>query len=395
MNPIPRSRCTHSIFAAAILLAIAAPQPVTNAVDFTGLVPIIDMAVNETYEGYPPGLYPQRLNYLTGAALAERLHSVMQIQPLDGSGAPAGAPDGRIVLLSIGMSNTSIESNAFSDALQGYAPLNPAVLFVNGAVGGQAAEDIADPNAPYWNMVDQRLANAGVTADQVQAIWLKQATRGPNGDVVAETEELRDLLEIIVQILRDRFDNLRMVYASSRIYAGYATTALNPEPFAYASGFAVQSLIGDQIRRTDPGVRPGPNGVAPLIQWGPYTWADGIVPRSDGLTWVETDFRADGTHPSADGAAKVADQMVEHFSNDWTARLWFVRPPLQTLVGDLNGDFTVSVGDIGPFVLALTDPTGYEAQFPGVNYQYNADLNDDGILSVGDIGEFVSLLTNF
>lgn len=60
--------------------------------------------------------------------------------------------------------------------------------------------------------------------------------------------------------------------------------------------------------------------------------------------------------------------------------------------GDLNCDDSVSVGDIGGFVLILTNPAAYEAQFPNCN-PANADINGDNLISVGDIGPFVQLLT--
>lgn len=61
-------------------------------------------------------------------------------------------------------------------------------------------------------------------------------------------------------------------------------------------------------------------------------------------------------------------------------------------IGDLNCDGVASVGDIGAFVLALTNPSGYAAQFPNCT-DLNGDVNQDGTLSVGDIGAFVALLT--
>jgi hypothetical protein len=62
------------------------------------------------------------------------------------------------------------------------------------------------------------------------------------------------------------------------------------------------------------------------------------------------------------------------------------------LAGDLNCDGVVSVTDIGPFVLALTAPEAYDAQFPDCD-ALAGDTNNDGILSVTDIGGFVALLT--
>jgi 6-phosphogluconolactonase (cycloisomerase 2 family) len=62
------------------------------------------------------------------------------------------------------------------------------------------------------------------------------------------------------------------------------------------------------------------------------------------------------------------------------------------LLGDLNCDGVLSVSDIGPFVLALTDPAGYAAEFPNCDVNL-ADMNGDGIISVSDIGPFVAVLT--
>ncbi len=66
--------------------------------------------------------------------------------------------------------------------------------------------------------------------------------------------------------------------------------------------------------------------------------------------------------------------------------------PQPILVGDANCDGIVSVGDISPFVLALTDPTGYVTLYPDCDL-LSADTNADGVVSVGDIAGFVSLLT--
>ncbi|MDX2199909.1 MAG: dockerin type I repeat-containing protein [Phycisphaerae bacterium] len=63
-----------------------------------------------------------------------------------------------------------------------------------------------------------------------------------------------------------------------------------------------------------------------------------------------------------------------------------------TIIGDINGDGGVTVGDIGGFVLALTDPAAYAVAFPDGDLEA-ADINDDGVISVGDISGFVQLLT--
>ncbi|MGE3182449.1 MAG: hypothetical protein AB7N71_12525 [Phycisphaerae bacterium] len=62
------------------------------------------------------------------------------------------------------------------------------------------------------------------------------------------------------------------------------------------------------------------------------------------------------------------------------------------LIGDVNCDGLISVSDIAPFVLALTDANGYASQFPACDIA-SADINGDSLITVGDIGPFVSLLT--
>lgn len=71
----------------------------------------------------------------------------------------------------------------------------------------------------------------------------------------------------------------------------------------------------------------------------------------------------------------------------------FLLTPAQTLPGDLNCDGVVTVSDIGPFVLALTNPASYATQFPNCNI-LTGDMNGDGQVTVGDIGLFVQAVTS-
>lgn len=59
--------------------------------------------------------------------------------------------------------------------------------------------------------------------------------------------------------------------------------------------------------------------------------------------------------------------------------------------GDLNCDGAVNTFDIDPFVLALTDPGAYEAQYPTCTVA-RADCDLDGVVDVFDIDPFVSFL---
>ena len=281
----------------------------------TGYPPLTDMG-SGTYQGYTGGLYPFGANYppldykWMGRAHASR------VVPLDASGQPDPA-NGRLVLLSIGMSNTTQEFSQFKTQADQDPRKNPKLTIVDGAVGGQDATTIRNPNASYWITVTQRLSNAGVTPNQVQVIWLKEAIAGENRPFPNDALGLMDALRDIVGILEARFPNLQIVYLSSRIYAGYASTTLNPEPYAYQSGFAVKWLIEE---------RSLGDGSGAWLAWGPYLWADGLKGRDDGLIWQCADLQQDGTHPSTSGRAKVANLLLAFFKTDESATPWFLAP---------------------------------------------------------------------
>ena len=44
---------------------------------------------------------------------------------------------------------------------------------------------------------------------------------------------------------------------------------------------------------------------SPWIAWGPYLWADGTTPRSDGLFYECSDLDDDGIHPGEGVTQKV------------------------------------------------------------------------------------------
>jgi hypothetical protein len=62
--------------------------------------------------------------------------------------------------------------------------------------------------------------------------------------------------------------------------------------------------------------------------------------------------------------------------------------------GDLNCDGRVDFGDINPFVLALSDPSAWQAAYPGCELLYG-DISGDQELDFGDINPFVALLTGW
>jgi len=181
-------------------------------------------------------------------------------------------------------------------------------------------------NGRPWTVAEERIAAAKVTPEQVQVAWIKLANKGPRGDLNEHGKKLEQDTLRVIQNAKVRFPNLRIAYLSSRIYGGYATSNLNPEPYAYESAFPVRWLIQSQIKGdVELNFRPDKGTVrAPLLLWGPYLWADGMTPRADDqLIYKREDLAADGTHPSEAGREKVAQLMLKFFKTDPLAKTWF------------------------------------------------------------------------
>jgi hypothetical protein len=288
-----------------------------------------------TYKGQSGGLYGDGKNEPPARHLAAAQNAAKQIQPLNAEGKPDAK--GKVGLISIGMSNTTQEFSTFVRLANADPGKNESLVIVDGAQGGRDSrmwlfagekDDRGQPSP--WTVLQERLRAAGVSPAQVQVLWIKQAYAGPSylGEFPAHAQKLEEHLELIVQHARKLFPNLRIAYLSSRIYAGYANTALNPEPFAFEGAFSVRWAIEKQVKGdASLNFDPAKGEVkAPVLLWGPYLWTNGTEGRSiDDLKWAREDVANDGTHPSPSGQKKVADLLLRHFKTDPTAKNWFLK----------------------------------------------------------------------
>ena len=128
-----------------------------------------------------------------------------------------------------------------------------------------------DPALPNYDRIrDQVLAPIDLTEAQVTAAWLKVANPQPTvplPDANADAFRLVEQMGDTVRALKVRYPSLPQVFVSSRIYAGHATTGLNP-----------------------------------------------------------ADFAADGTHPSALGREKVGGMLLDFMLTSPSAAPWFAVP---------------------------------------------------------------------
>ena len=278
------------------------------------LTPLNDLG-SAHYLGFTGGLYPDGKNAPPSAYAEAGVALGAIVQALDRDGKPS--PSGKIAMISIGMSNTSRQFSEFIRLTEADARKNPKLMLIDAALNGAAATDIAVPFGGYWTHLDRQLQCRDISAAQVQVAWLKTALARDARGFPENARLLQRTLRSIVEILRTKFPQLKLVYVSSRTYGGYSESDLSPEPIAYESAFAVKWLIEKRIDN------PRPESAIPWVSWGPYLWADGLRPRSDGLVWQRSDFEPDGLHPSVQGALKVATKLFEFFENDPTAQPWF------------------------------------------------------------------------
>jgi hypothetical protein len=290
-----------------------------------GLKPLDDMTAANRYKGEDGGLNGGGRNEPPEALQAAARAETAKITLLDADGNPA--KDGKIVLVSISMSNATQEFSVFKRIADADPQKSPLLTIIDCAQGGQAMAQWVDPQGRAWVEADRRLATAKISPKQVQVAWIKLANIAPSGELQEHGRKLQKDTVAVLHNARTRFPNLRIAYLGSRIYGGWSTGSLNPEPYAYEGAFAVRWLIQDQTKG-DPELNYDPARGAvksPLLLWGPYLWADGLTPRKrDGLVWTREDVAADGVHPTTSGRQKVADMLLKFFKTDANAKTWFV-----------------------------------------------------------------------
>lgn len=332
-------------------------------------IDLMDMSSSQNYLGFQGGLYENSSDTVPSDHDSAGKAAASAIQPLDQNGNPSAT--GAVVFLGIGMSNATQEFSAFASSAATNSSVNHTTLAMeDGALGaatacywtvaqGQTigscpdakgvlldnqydrvrdtvlAIDTAAPSAPA-GCGGPPNATPCLTEKQVQVLWIKNANPRPGAansrtlcDVTVSgcvndsgTEAIlyESQLGQTIRAAKSRYPNLKEVFLATRIYAGYATDGLNPEPYAYEYGYSAKWLIEAQVLQerngtVDPvaGDLSYTSGSAAWTAWGTYLWADGTVARSDGTVWLSSDFESDGTHPDASGTTKVVNLLMNFF----------------------------------------------------------------------------------
>jgi hypothetical protein len=322
-----------NVVAVPLTLVVGAPTGASCgniSVNVTGttnpVIPMTDLGTG-TYLGVQGGLYAGGSNTRPTGHSTYGVNLANSIHPLDEDGNPD--PNGKYVLLSIGESDTEQEFAQFFTNVTADPSTSPHLVIVNGGQPDETSDRLADPNNGFWNQIIGSLLPASyVTPQQVVAVWLQSIHAKPKGNFPTHVAQLQGELESVVQNLHKKFPNLVLTYMSSRYYGGYSNgiVTTDPEPYSYEQGFAIKNLIQQQLNG-DPNLNFAPvNGtvMAPWLSWGPYNWANGLLPRSDGLVWDCQDLKFDGIHPETPGRERASTLLTNFFRTDPTTTSWFL-----------------------------------------------------------------------
>lgn len=314
----------------ATFLAFAIAADCMN--DDIGQPAIPDMTA--PYQGnadFPGGLYACGSNVRPSAHEALGIAEAALILPRLPDGT-VHLTQGRIGLITLGPSNAEQLSMSLRSQLVADVEVSKKVRLVEACQFGKTLDLTVDPNDSYWTSnVPTALAHNGITAAQVQVAWIMGAIRFPDDwpPFPYHVDEMTNLWIEMLQLTKSKFPNLKIAYLSPLQYIGYSAQpdTILGEPFAFEQGFSARNVITRQIAG-DAELNADPAAGPVLVPWidHAYLWCNGVVPRSDGLTWLcPTDCAGDGIHLSQAGGAKLATLLRTTWKADPVAQPWLLQ----------------------------------------------------------------------
>ncbi len=261
------------------------PELITD----TARIPLPDLGVN-SYMGEQGGLYANGLNEVPAD------YQTAEINPV----YTALENDNNIVLLCLGMSNLTWTCGRFAEMFYASPSTNKNVTIINAGWPG-AAQQRWDSKRPFDRAL-KVLTQNGLTPEDVDlALYFNACAKPANNGCKKypagfplHAKNMKESLEITMELINSNYQNVQLVYVTSREFAGFATVDLNPEPFAYEEGFAFKWLVQDRI--------DGNLAGAPLLWWA-YQYDP---------SWPQSYFYADGTHLSNAGLDVVGQLWLDH-----------------------------------------------------------------------------------
>ena len=207
--------------------------------------------------------------------------------------------------------------------------------------------------------------HSGIAVDRVNGkLYWSTSITSAAGDIMRCNHDGTGVETVITGV--DKPSRLALDVAGGKIY--WTDYVVDVVRRANLNGTGVETIY-------TVGANLNPGGIALDLGEGKVYWGQSV--QSNRMTIMRMDL--DGSNP---------EDVVADLGS--VSTIVFV--PGLPYYGDLNCDGVLNAFDIDPFVLALTDPVGYEAAFPDCDRD-RADCNQDGLINAFDIDPFVNLLT--
>jgi len=297
-------------------------------------LPPINELGSEKFMGKTGGLYPGGSNEMPESFYNDAITMAESIAPLSSNGNPD--ENGKIGMISIGASTVAMFGKSVESLIYNVPGINNNLTFVNGGVGGQDLNKIADQNGRYWSKVDQEVINAGLTNEQIQVMWFQEDDLRNTTSAFPERADM--LVESFIwhiQQMKKRYPNLKLLYLTGRHTTDYMPAKAKEkhrEPRAYLNGWACKWVIEEQINGNKELTYMGEDAKSPLILWGPYFWTQGDITRKDGYSFTPDMVKTDGVHPNTLGEIKVANDLLDFWKADPVSSIWLTGEPAIAVV---------------------------------------------------------------
>ncbi len=304
-----------------------------------------------------------------------------------GAVPPAAIEQARL-LLKVAYGHTSHGSQPISGMNEFKNP--PGSLYWwdrNGTQGGLSlwdgtpTGDLGNPDRVTWALLTREMLNGyGADRNVVVWSWCGQADTTP--------ANIQLYLDLMTGLIND-YPNVKFVYMTGHLNGTGETGNLhlrNEQIRAWVRGTGGILFDFADIESYDPDY----NYFLPLNANDNCDYWIGSVPHNWAVEWC-------AAHPGQCSSCSCAHSQSLNCDLKGRAFWWMLARlagwpgPGGVLVGDVNCDGHVDFGDINPFVLAMSNPAAYAAQYPNCPFG-NRDINNDGKFDFGDINPFVALL---
>lgn len=281
---------------------------------------IDDIGNFTTYKGQGGGLYTGSKN---SPELSQKILIQKQlrlIKPLDSRGIDNS--DGKIGFVFIGDSYTAGEFKFFSDFIEDNSSTNQSLVLVDATQNNLNASHW-DKSLYAWDILSQEVTEAGVTANQIQVLWINLGFGSYNDNLDTDIKAQADMLERVIKTALVKYPSVRVVYLSSPRYAGLSKDPNFQEPQSYEVAFAVREIINRQ-ERGELSFRQDNTSLTsePALLWGPYVWSNDTSGNSN-FSYKPERYVENGLILTIQGKQRYAVDLFDFWSSYEFSKSWF------------------------------------------------------------------------